>query len=320
MSSNFRAPLFQAGLLLSGLVQNAVAQTNQVPPEFRSSLRLQKIVGDCVQRALKEFAPLNLASNQLAITLVDLHDFARPESASYRGSERIYPASVIKMFYLVAAHQWMEDGELKDTEELRRAMRDMIVDSYNEATGFVVDLLTGTTSGPELSPAEFDTWFQKRDVVNRYFSALGYQNINVNRKTWCEGPYGCEQQLAKQPPPNNRNWLTTDATARLFAEIVTGRAVTPERSRQMMELHQRQPFDPAGNTQSREYTGAVLPAGAKLWSKAGWMSEVRHDAAYVELPTGERFILVTFTVGHAKEKEIIPAIARSVLTGLRETK
>jgi len=301
---------------MSSLVQTTAAPTNHSQLEFRASPCLQNIVDNAVQSALKQFAPLNLQANELAITLVDLREPTKPESASYRGGERIYPASVIKMFYLVAAHQWMEEGKLPDTEELRRALRDMIVDSYNEATGYVVDVLTGTTSGPELAPAEFDAWFEKRDAVNRYFRSLGYQNINVNRKTWCEGPYGREKQLADLLPPNNRNWLTTEATARLFAEIVTGRAVIPDRSRQMLELHQRQPFAADGNAQSREYTGAVLPAGANLWSKAGWMSEVRHDAAYVELPAGERFILVTFTVGHSKEKEIIPAIARAVLAGL----
>ena len=320
MSLNFCAPLFFCGLVLFATVQPASAQTNQRPLEFQASPRLQKIVDYAVESVLKQFTPQDLKSNELAVTLVDLNDVARPGWASYRGNERTYPASVIKTFYLVAAHRWMEDGKLKDTEELRRAMRDMIVDSYNEATGYVIDLLTDTTSGAELAPAEFDAWFAKRQAVNRYFTSLGYQNINVNRKTWCEGPYGREKQLASQPPPDNRNWLTTQATARLFTEMVTGRAVTSDRSRQMMQLHERQPFDADGNAQSREYTGAVLPAGAKLWSKAGWTSEVRHDAAYVELPTGEKFILVTFTVGHSKEKEIVPAVARVVLAGLKEMK
>jgi beta-lactamase class A len=274
-------------------------------------------VDRAVQQVLTQFAPLHLQADQLAVTLVDLCEPNHSERASHRGAERIYPASVVKSFYLMAAHRWMEDGKLADTEELRRALRDMIVDSYNEPTGYVLDLLTGTTSGPELAPAEFAAWLEKRNAVNHYFAALGYENINLNRKTWCEGPYGREKQLANQPPPDHRNWLTTDATARLFTELVTGRAVTPERSRQMLELHARQPFAPEGNGQSREYTGAVLPPGSKLWSKAGWMSEVRHDAAYVELPTGERFILVTFTVGHAKDKEIIPAVAKSVIEGLQ---
>jgi beta-lactamase class A len=320
VSLHFHAPLFVGGLLLLAAVQTATAQTKSNPPAFQASPRLQQIVDGAVQGTLRQFAPQNLKSNELAVTLVDLNDAARPGWASYRGNERIYPASVIKTFYLVAAHRWLEDGRLKDTEELRRAMQDMIVDSLNEATGYVVDLLTDTTSGAELSPTEFNAWLQKRQAVNRYFTSLGYQNINVNRKTWCEGPYGREKQLANQPPPDNRNWLTTQATARLFTEIVTGRAVTPERSKQMMALHERQPFDANGNAQSREYTGAVLPTGAKLWSKAGWTSEVRHDAAYVELPTGEKFILVTFTVGHSKDKEIVPAVARLILAGLGETK
>ncbi len=85
----------------------------------------------------------------------------------------------------------------------------------------------------------------------------------------------------------------------------------------MLALHEHQPFDPAAGNPEREYTGAALPPGAKLWSKAGWTSETRHDAGYVKLPTGERFVLVTFTVGHAKEKGIIPAVARAVIDELR---
>lgn len=294
---------------------NAASPQNSPALEFQPAPRLQTLVDRAVHGAVQQFAPLKLQADQLAITLVDLHQPDRPQRASHRGTERVYPASVVKSFYLMAAQRWLEDGRIADTAELRRALRDMIEHSYNEPTGYVLDLLTGTTSGPELPPAEFASWFEQRNAVNRYFAALGYERINLNRKTWCEGPYGREQQLAQQPPPDHRNWLTTDATARLFTEMVTGRAVTPERSRQMLALHARRPFDPEADAQSREYTGAALPAGARLWSKAGWMSEVRHDAAYVELPTGEKFVLVTFTVGHAKDKEIIPVVARTVIAG-----
>src|SRR5882672_4628579 len=97
----FRTPLLLGSLLLSVLVQTATPQTNQSRLEFQLSPRLQKIVDHSVQQTLAQFAPQNLQPNQLAVTLVDLHEPARPERASYRGDERIYPASVIKMFYLV---------------------------------------------------------------------------------------------------------------------------------------------------------------------------------------------------------------------------
>jgi hypothetical protein len=279
--------------------------------------KLQTLLDDAVRQTLGKFAEQKLQTNQLAVTLVDLRDRQRPVRASYRGDAQMYPASVVKLFYLVAAHRWLEDGRLQETEELRRAMHDMIVDSYNEATHYIVDLLSGTTSGPELSPDDLKEWAEKRNGVNRYFTSLGYSNINVNKKPWCEGPYGRETQAIKAFKPT-RNMLTTDATARLVTEIVTGQAVSAKRSAEMMELLKRDPYSPATDPddQAHGFSGRALPPGAKLWSKAGWTSQVRHDAAYTELVTGAKFVLVIFTTDHANEREIIPSLGRVILGGM----
>ena len=85
----------------------------------------------------------------------------------------------------------------------------------------------------------------------------------------------------------------------------------------MLKLLERQPFKkPNSDEQATSYTGAGLPEGAKLWSKAGWTSTARHDAALVELPNGRRFVLVTFTTGQARERGIIPFVTRSVIERL----
>src|SRR6476619_4573234 len=115
----------------------------------------------------------------------------------------------------------------------------MIVDSSNEATQYVVDVLTQTTGGYELPPKEMEEWQYKRNAVNRYFSSLGYTNINVNQKTFCEDAYGRER-VSRGPNGENRNKLTTDATARLMMEIVTGKIASPERTAAMMELLKRE--------------------------------------------------------------------------------
>ena len=273
----------------------------------------QSLLNATISEVFTEFP--NLKNNQLAITLVLLPEKQPRVRASYRGDQPIYPASVIKLFYLAAAHRWMEDKRINDAPELRRAMRDMIVDSGNEPTHYIVDLLTGTTSGPELPEAEMTEWGNKRNAVNRYFRSLGYENINANQKPWCEGPYGRERMWVGTNY-HNRNALTTDATARLLAEIAGGLCVSGERSRQMMELLKRD-FKPDGkDDQATSFSGKALPEDAKLWSKAGWTSTTRHDAAYVELPAGDKFVFVTFTTGHSNNKEIIPSVARRIVAGL----
>ncbi len=306
-------------VLLTVLAQAAQATTNSAPAMntqmFSTSTELQSLVDRAAHDALEKFTTNKLAADQFAITLVDLNG-AQPATASYRGGERIYPASIVKLFYLVAAHRWMEDGRLKDTEELRHGMRDMIVDSCNEATGLVVDSVTDTTSGPELSAEELEQWHDKRNAVNRYFASLGYTNINANRKPWNDGPYGRERQSVKTHKADDRNMLTSDATARLMTEIMTDRAVTAERCRQMLELLHRDPADQKEEGQVKGFIGETLPTGVKLWSKAGWTSQTRHDCAAIELPGGKKFVLTIFTVGHANEPEILQTLARSVISDL----
>jgi beta-lactamase class A len=284
---------------------------------------LQDVVDRAVKTTLERFADKKLEEKQLSVTLIDLRDSQRPITASFRGNERIYPASVVKLFYLVAVHRWLEDKKIESTPELTRAVRDMIVDSSNEATQYVVDVLTHTTAGYELPAKEMEEWQHKRNAVNRYFSELGYTNINVNQKTFCEDAYGRER-VSRGPNGENRNKLTTDATARLMMEIVTGKVATPERTAMMLDLLKRDYTGSSkdGDDQGHGFTGIVLKdvAGARLWSKAGWTSTTRHDVAYIELPDGRKFVLATFTTEHANERDIIPTVARVVMEGLAAMK
>ena len=260
------AILFLGGALLAG------ARSIPAPPVSP----LQAAVEDAVRATVAEFRAPELRPEQLAVTVIDLRG-AAPVAADFRGAERFYPASVIKLFYLAATHRWLEDGKIADTPELRRAMRDMIVDSSNDATNHLVDVLTGTTGGPELPADELKAWNEKRGAVTRYFASLGYQNVNANRKTWGDGPFGREKQDMEAHPPA-RNYLSTNDTARLLTEIAAGRCITPARSAQMLELLARDPFTPKPDdpdNQATAFSGPALTPGMKLWSKAGWAVRAR---------------------------------------------
>lgn len=300
---------------------------------FRRDEKLSSLGTDILETTWVEFP--GLARNQIALTwiaydspvIVNTGGAISPaefwqhsvRGFSYRGLERIYPASVVKLFYLVAIHEWLESAMVSDSPELERAIRDMTVESSNDATSLVVDVLSGTTSGPELPPGPFETWKFQRDIINRYFHSLGWQeleNINVNQKPWADGPYGREKAFLGELM-ENRNMLTTDAVARLLHSIIGGVAISSERSQKMMSLLKRSLAPANSSTQEEDqvsgFLGAGLPPDAQLWSKAGWTSQVRHDAAYIEIPERSPYLLVVFTEGKAysQNRQLLPFLSRA---------
>jgi beta-lactamase class A len=302
---------------------------------FNQDQQLENIANQILEATWTQFS--TLAINQIALTWI-VYDHPAPVNTggaltpnafwehpvrgfSYRGAERIYPASVVKLFYLVVVQEWLEKAMIQPSKELDRALTDMIVDSSNDATSLIVDILSGTTSGPQLTPGPFETWKYQRNIINRYYQSLGWeemQAINLCQKTWGDGPYGRERAFYGEMF-ENRNMLTTDATARLLHSIIGGVAVSSGRSQSMMNLLKRSPQleELSQNSDENQVTGFLgggLPKNSQIWSKAGWTSTVRHDAAYIELPDQRPYLLVVFTEGkeQATSREILPFVSGKI--------
>jgi len=309
-------------------------------PFFHQDEQLASIAQDILQTTNEKFP--TLTRDKIALTwivyqepvIVNTGGALSPaefwkypiEGFSYRGVERIYPASIVKLFYLVAIQEWFNGNMVAESLELDRAIRDAIVESSNDATSLIMDVLTGTTSGPQLPAQPFETWQKQRNIVNRYFQSLGWselESINVNQKTWCDGAYGRERAFLGEFM-ENRNMLTTNAVSRLLHSIIGGVAVSAERSQKMMQLLKRS-LDPNdfidcdGENQITGFIGEGLPADAQIWSKAGWMSRVRHDCAYVEIPNLSPYLLTIFTEGkeNARNKKIIPFISNAIAQAVK---
>ena len=247
-----------------------------------------------------------LKAEDLAISVIDV---TKPELLSrgdYHGDAPFYPASVIKLFFMTDVFATKKE-KLGDVD---RALREMIVVSDNDATAYLVDLLADTVPGPPLEGRALNRYIERRREINRRFQRLGYaDNVSAMMKPWSFGPYGVDRQVLG-PNRENRNKLTANATASLLLWIVRGRAPGAEASMTLLS----RPLSPLREeeNQVKEFIGEALPAGSRLWSKAGWTSEVRHDAAYVELPDGRKFVVVIFTRGIAEDVTIVPAVARNV--------
>ena len=302
---------------------------------FLPNAELQSALEDILEETWRAFP--QLAQNQIAITWIvyeppyrvntggalSAEDFWRyqPQGASYRGVELVDPACIAQLFYLVAMHVWLEQGMVPPAAEILRALTDMMVDNSCDATSYVLDVLSGTTSGPSLPPGPFETWQAQRNIVNRYFQQLGWPElraINVNQKIWCDRPYGRERDFLGETFAN-RNQLTAEAIAKLLHSIVGGVSVSSARSQQMMDLLQR-PSQPLANAsfptedQNVSFLRAGLPDTAKLWSQVGNGPQVRHEAAYIEVIDKHPYLLVVLTEGKEQgAPEIIPFVSARIL-------
>jgi beta-lactamase class A len=302
-----KKPLLVVLLLIAALSARAdFREFQNLPPDPALDFALRKTA----EQALKDFP--KLTADNLAMTVVDITKSDVMSRADYHGNAPFYPASVVKVFYMAEVFHQRKERE----PDVDRALREMIHVSDNDATAFLIDVISDTGSGSQLEGRALNKFIDKRRVVNRWLNPLGY-DISAMAKPWSFGPYGRDVQLMGGPERPNRNRATSNSVASLLLWIARRRAVSPTASDAMLALLER-PLDPprADENQVKEFIGEALPAGSKLWSKAGWTSEVRHDAAIVELPTGRRLIVVIFTRGAADDVKLLPAIAKTLLANL----
>ena len=264
---------------------------------------LEARVRAAAEKSLRDLPALK--REDLGITVVDLTDPAAMARADFNGDVSFYPASVIKIFFM--ADMYLQNKQ--HLGDVQRAIKEMIVVSDNDATAYLVDILANTCPGTNLEGRALRRFIDRRRDINRHFARFGY-DIGAMMKPWSFGPYGRDLQVLGENRVN-RNRLTANATASLLLWIARGRA--PHATEMMNFLHR--PLDPArpDENQIKEFIGESLPAGSRLWSKAGWTSQVRHDAAYVELPAGRKLVIVVFTRGQAHDTRIVPRVTSHLL-------
>jgi beta-lactamase class A len=272
---------------------------------------LELALRHAAEQALKDFP--KLTADNLALSIIDVTKPATIDRGDWHGDAPFYPASVVKLYIMAEVFHQKREAD----PEVARALGEMIRLSDNDAAAFLLDIISDTCAGPNLEGRALAKFMDKRKVVNRWLATMGY-DISAMAKPWSFGPFGREKQVLGGETRPNRNRSSANSFASLLLWIVRHRAISGADSDAMLALLAR-PLDPprADENQVKEFIGESLPAGSKEWSKAGWTSEVRHDAAYIELPGGRKIILVIMTRGAADDVKLIPAIAKSVLDELR---
>jgi len=231
----------------------------------------------------------------------------------------VYPASVVKLVYGLAAFYWIKKGNLLLSDEIIDAVRKMLSFSSNTATSFLIDLLTGTTSGPCIEGESWENWKYQRSIINDWLHDLHWEELgglNCCQKTWDDGPFGREKEFYGHNN-KNRNAMNSDSAARVLEEIMI------HIDYQKNDLNLRSFLKRNLNkvvlkndslNQIDGLLGAGLPESINLWSKAGLMSEVRHDSAWWINNQSLQTLLVVFCNGekYSKDSSLLPLIAKEV--------
>lgn len=275
---------------------------------FVSSIRplpaLQELV-DRTVAAVGAADPKFLASSP-RIALIDLRGPV-PALAEVRGEEKVYPASVVKFVYLMAAYAWQERGELTIDAGLDAELTGMIRDSSNQDTRKVFARITRTEPGPELPPAGYAQFRERRLAVKRWLRELGIDDLHAVNPTY-DGDgdlFGRDAQFLRDPSVEgglparsgeyvNRQAMTAAGTARLLALLATDRALTPADSA-AVRARMRRDVREQPHLVHRIAGGAAGRPGVEVFAKSGTWGPIYADAGIVRHESGRQFVLAVFT-------------------------
>lgn len=258
----------------------------------------------------------------LGIALMALEPGRPPRLAHWNGRKPVYPASVVKFVYLMAAFAWEEQGRLRIDEALRRDLTRMIYTSSNPATQRVVAALTDTVAGPALGPDAYSEFKDRRLAVKRWLKTMGITGIHSIHPTYDGGDIsGRELQLLQDGSVpgglpdargnlRNRQAMTAVGTAKLLALLASDLALDADRSararRHMRRDPAKQPY-----LKHRIAGGAMGTAGVEVYSKTGTWGPIFADAGIVRHDSEKQFVLAAFIESRpAYRGGLIAALAR----------
>ncbi|MGF1673611.1 MAG: serine hydrolase [Rivularia sp. (in: cyanobacteria)] len=312
-----------SSITLSKNTQNSELKYNiSIAPQFTESQELKTIV----DRVVSSVKDKNFSTKPLSITLINLKT---REYAGYQQETFRYPASVVKLFWMVNLYAHIEKGMLSEVD-FNQYLDEMIKKSDNEAASKIIDKITKTQYQENIQGEEYRNWKANRLQVNQYFEKAGYDEINLSQKTFpipylnLSMPKGSELKLRDNPQKPIRNKISTQQVARLLYEIYKEQSVSASYSKKMAKLLtigsqtrniKKDDKNPHEFNPVRGFLSESLPDDIHFSGKAGWTTESRNDAAIITTPDGKTaYILVVFAEdsSYAYDWKIFPQISRLV--------
>lgn len=270
-----------------------------------------------LEALLKEILADSNQLNDISVYFEELDDTSHERNIKnaviWNEAKVYYPASLLKLYVAVMAEHELhkEDSALvqntRTNDEAIRAIEESIVVSDNDALGYLIDLVTDTVSGLELDDSKLSEFHNKRKQITEFFEQKAYsKDLKLANKCFSFDRYGRDKQLYEL----EQNSCTVIDVANIIKEI---RSKNPQiykfLKRDLTNVNDYQTkFIGAG---IKNYLANIKKSneeeikGCSFYSKAGWMSKVRHDAAVID----GKYLLIILTENMSNDANLIPKIA-----------
>ena len=265
------------------------ASTPTASPAARPVVVDDASVQRAVEHARKDYLAQQ-AFDRMHVTVLLRDRDGHWRRGSVEGDQLAYPASSVKLGFLVGAVHWCREQD-QAPDCLDPYVRPMIVDSDNVATGEVVDRISGAPNAA-VAGNDADAWIERRRYTERVLESaglLGSQRLLTKTYPTNSGEEPAElERLAWQRL--GRNAMTTDLAASLMLNVALG-SVEPQATDYMRSLLRRPAFS------GHSSLGGGLPPGSVHENKVGSAFDTLQDVMYTVLPNGQQLVIAAFTNG-----------------------
>ncbi len=285
-----------------------------------ADIELERFVPETIAQVTQ--TKLNIEAN-VSVNLWQLGQDSSSVTYHLKPKEPVYyPASLIKLFHAFMAKAYLADqipqiikerspdsssfGKATIMDDVYDAIAASLRFSDNDALSFLVDYNSGTSSGLRLEADDFAVFKLARTRLNDLFKAKGYSvYLNIANKCFSFGPYARDHQLAYEEEGCGRNTCLIEDISRIMLDL---RANFPD-----LLINMKRDLLTTKDEQVKFIAAGLNHSDIKsFYSKAGWTSAVRHDTAFIELKSGEEFLLTILTRELSEFTDLIPKITQEI--------
>ncbi len=230
-----------------------------------------------------------IEQNKMAVGVVDLSNPPNARFASVNGWTMMYAASLPKIAVLLAAYQSIEDGVLLDSPDLHEWLVRMIRRSSNPAASFLIHFIGLKRIG---------------DILRQYQFYIPESGGGI----WLGAAFPPGGERYPEPVKGLYHAATVMQVCRFYYMLANGEIISPERSRQMLEILSRPGLHDKFVSVLEKY---VSPD--RLFRKSGDWDVSFSDSVLVCGDGGRKYILAALIEDKNGERilrDLVPVIER----------